>query len=189
VKYIEVELKFSLSDPAALAQRLADLGGQPQGENRQTDVYFNAAHRDFLAEDVVSEWLRLRTEIDGDGRQSHSINFKRWLPLGAVEATHCDEFESAIGNHEAFRRLLEALGFTEMVTVDKTRRQWRLGDVVIAVDIVANLGSFAEFEYVGDAGTVQEATSELHLTVDKIGIQLGERDRRGYPYQVLDRER
>ena len=75
-----------------------------------------------------------------------SINFKRWLPLGAAEATHCDEFESGVDS-EAVRKLLDALGFTQMITVDKIRRQWRLGDVIVAMDIVAGLGSFMEVEY------------------------------------------
>jgi adenylate cyclase class 2 len=189
VKHTEVELKYALPDPQELIGRLAELGAQPMGQGRQVDTYFNASHRDFLAGDVVSEWLRLRSET-GDGQAARdSINFKRWLPLGDADATHCDEFESSLGDSEAVRRLLHALGFTEMVTVDKLRRQWRLGDVIIAVDTVKGLGAFAEFEYAGNGTTVEEATSTLRSVIGEIGLQLGERDRRGYPYQLLHRVR
>ncbi len=57
------------------------------------------------------------------------------------------------------------------------------------MDTVQGLGAFAEFEYAGDVGTVEAATSALHAVINKIGVGLGERDRRGYPYQLLHRER
>ncbi len=189
MKHTEVELKYALPDPQALIRRLADLGAQPIGQSRQIDTYFNAPHRDFLAGDVVSDWLRLRSESTDGQAARDSINFKRWLPVGAADATHCDEFESILGDSEAVRMLLQALGFSTIVTVDKLRRQWRLGNVIIAVDTVEELGAFAEFEYAGNAATVEEATSTLRATIGNIGVELGERDHRGYPYQRLNRER
>jgi adenylate cyclase class 2 len=56
----------------------------PLGEDRQIDTYFNAPHRDFLAGEIASEWLRLRTETSDHTAERTSINFKRWLPLGAA---------------------------------------------------------------------------------------------------------
>jgi adenylate cyclase, class 2 len=184
MKNVEVEFKHTLTDPEKLAARLAELGADSLGRARQTDTYFNAPHKDFLAHDVVSEWLRLRVEPSGA-----SVNFKRWLPVGVVESTHCDEFESLIDDADAVRKILESLDFTEMVVVDKTRTQWRLEDVVVALDEVDGLGSFVEFEYSGDAEIVEVATEHLHAVIAKIGVELGERDRRGYPYLLLGRER
>ena len=189
MKHIEVEVKYSLPDPAALVQRLTELDAAPFGERRQVDTYFNAPGRDFLAADIVSEWLRIRTET-GHGTSARTyVNFKRWLPLGSPEPTHCDEFESAVSDVDAVRKLLEALGCTEMIIVDKTRREWRLGDVIVAVDAVAGLGSFVELEYAGDALTVHDATQALEACLNKIGVGLGTRHRCGYPYMLLDRER
>lgn len=189
MKHIEVEVKYSLPDPAVLVQRLTELDAVPLGEHRQVDTYFNAPGRDFLAAEIVSEWLRIRTET-GHGTPSRtSVNFKRWLPLGSPEPTHCDEFESAVSDVDAVRKLLEALGCTEMIIVDKIRREWRLGDVIVAVDTVASLGSFIELEYAGDALTVDDAAQALEASLDKIGVELGTRHRRGYPHMLLDRER
>lgn len=193
MKNTEVEIKHTLPDPDELRRRLHELDAISLGETRQVDLYFNAPHTDFLAADVVSEWLRLRTETttsDEAGTTGKaSINFKRWHPVGAVKATHCDEYETGVDNAETLHHLLKALGYTEMVTVDKTRAQWRLPEVTVAVDTVANLGSFVEFEYDGDAATVEEATAALRATIDKIGVKLGGRDRRGYPYILLGRKR
>jgi hypothetical protein len=88
MKHVEVEVKYSLPDPETLVRRLAELDAVPLGEDRQVDTYFNAPHRDFLAGEIVSEWLRLRTETGDHTAERNSINFKRWLPLGAAEATH-----------------------------------------------------------------------------------------------------
>jgi adenylate cyclase class 2 len=187
MKHIEVEVKYSLPDPESLIRRLADLDAVPLGQDRQVDTYFNAPHRDFLAGEIVSEWLRLRTETSDRTAERSSINFKRWLPLGAAEATHADEFESGITDREAVRKLLDALGYTEIITVDKIRRQWRLSDVIVAMDTVASLGSFIEVEYAGDAQTVDEAADAVHAAVSEIDVKLGDRDRRGYPYMLLNR--
>ena len=189
MKHIEVEVKYSLPDPAVLVQRLTELDAMPLGEHRQVDTYFNAPDRDFLAAEIVSEWLRIRTETGHGTPVRTSVNFKRWLPPGSPEPTHCDEFESAVSDVDAMRKLLEALGCTEMVTVDKTRCEWRLGDVIVAMDTVAGLGSFVELEYAGDALTVHEATQDLEASISKIGVELGRRHRRGYPHMILGRER
>ena len=83
MKHIEVEVKYALPDPASLIERLAELDAVPLGEDRQVDTYFNAPHRDFLAGEIVSEWLRLRAETGDHSADRASINFKRWLPLDA----------------------------------------------------------------------------------------------------------
>ena len=187
MKHVEVEVKYSLPDPDSLVQRLAELDAVPLGEDRQVDTYFNAPHRDFLAGEIVSEWLRLRTETGTRSAERTSINFKRWLPLGAAQATHADEFESGVTDSEAVRKLLEALGFTEIITVDKIRCQWQLADVIVAMDTVTGLGSYMEIEYAGDAETVDEAARAVEASVNQIDIKLGDQDKRGYPYLLLHR--
>ncbi|MGH3778147.1 MAG: CYTH domain-containing protein [Pseudonocardiaceae bacterium] len=77
MRYIEVEKKYALPDAGALKTRLEELGAKPSPHNRQIDAYYNAPHRDFLAPEAISEWLRIRTEERGS-----SINFKVWHPEG-----------------------------------------------------------------------------------------------------------
>jgi adenylate cyclase class 2 len=90
----------------------------------------------------------------------------------------------------AVRLMLAALDFAEMVTVDKNREEWVLGDaMLVSIDHVVGLGSFVEFEYSGGAESVEDANQELSEQINRIGVQLGERDRRGYPYQLLGRAR
>ncbi|ORT46795.1 class IV adenylate cyclase [Frankia sp. KB5] len=183
MQYIEVEKKFALPEPAALKAALEGLGAKPSAPTRQVDAYYNAPHRDFLAPAAVSEWLRIRTEACGS-----SINFKRWHPIEAVIKTHADEYESKIDDVEAIRRLLEALDFTPLVTVDKTREEWKLPEVEVVFDHVDGAGHFVEFEFKGDAEDVEDATAQLEAFIASLGVTLGEPINRGYPHILLGRE-
>lgn len=183
MKYIEVEKKFALSHPDALKAKLCELGAKPSEPTRQVDVYYNAPHRDFLAPEAISEWLRLRTEERGS-----SINFKRWHPVDALVKTHADEYESRIDDVEAVRRLLEILDFTPLVTVDKTREEWKLPEVEAVFDHVEGAGTFVEFEFKGDAENVPEATARLDEFIAALDVTLGEPVNRGYPHLLLGRE-
>jgi len=184
MKHIEVEQKFHLQNHTELRERLKEAGAKKLlGEEHQIDTYYNAPHRDFLAEPNVSEWLRLREEKGGA-----SITYKRWLPFETRVKTHCDEFESELSDGEAVRKLLEALDFADLIVVDKHREEWLLDDVVIALDTVKDLGSFVEFEYKGDAQTVPEAHHHIEQCIAKLDAKLGD-THTGYPHQLISKHR
>jgi adenylate cyclase class 2 len=183
VRYIEVEKKFALLDPAALKAKLEQLGAKPSEPTRQIDTYYNAPHRDFLAPEAISEWLRIRTEERGS-----SINFKRWHPVDALIKTHADEYETKIENVEAVRRLLEALDFRSLVTVDKTREEYKLPEIEIVFDRVVDAGDFVEFEFKADAANVEDATEQLEQFIASLNVELGEPINCGYPHILLGRE-
>lgn len=183
MQYIEVEKKFALPDPAALKAELAELGAKPSEPTRQIDSYYNASHRDFLAPEAVSEWLRIRTEERGS-----SINFKRWHPLDAVIKTHADEYETKVEDVEAIRRLLEALDFTPLITVDKTREEWKLSEIEVVFDHVVDAGDFVEFEFKCDADNAEDATTRLQEFISSLNVELGDPINRGYPHILLGRE-
>ena len=114
MQYVEVEQKFRLlSPPEELKATLAARGARPGTPSRQVDSYFNAPHRDFLAAENISEWLRVRVEDE-----SASLNFKRWYPLEEKIKTHCDEFETTVADAEAVQRTLAALDFIPLTVVD-----------------------------------------------------------------------
>ncbi|WP_439675813.1 class IV adenylate cyclase [Embleya sp. MST-111070] len=184
MKYTEVEQKYELPAPRSLIDELDALGAERGRATRQIDAYFNAPHKDFLAPDVVSDWLRVRIEDDGRA----SLNFKRWLPLDATVKTHCDEYETSIADPEAVRRTLAALDFTELITVDKTRREWTTDDLAIGIDTVAGAGSYVEFEFKGEADSVEEATRHIDTFIEGLKSTLGDRVHRGYPHILLGRQ-
>lgn len=183
MQYIEIEKKFALPDPATLKAKLVQLGAKISEPTRQVDAYYNAPHKDFLAPEAISEWLRIRIEDRGS-----SINFKRWHPLGALIKTHADEYETKVDDVEAIRRLLEALDFQPLITVDKTREEYRLPEVEVVFDHVAQAGDFVEFEFKADAADVEEATARLVEFIESLDVEFGEPINRGYPHILLGRE-
>lgn len=168
MQYVEVEKKFALPNPEALKAKLDALGAKPSEPTRQIDEYYNASHRDFLAPQAISEWLRIRTESRGA-----SINYKRWHPIDGLVKTHADEYESGVVDVEAVRRLLEAMDFRPLITVDKTREEWVLPDVEVVFDHVVDAGSFVEIEFKGDAASVEDATVRLQEFIDSLNVELG----------------
>lgn len=84
--------------------------------------------------------------------------------------------------------LLEALDFTPLITVDKTREKWQLPEIEIVLDHVIDAGDFVEFEYKGDAENVDDATTRLEEFITSLGVRLGEPIDRGYPHMLLGRE-
>lgn len=183
MKYIEVEQKYQIDDPAALKDALTALEAKPGQVARQVDSYYNAPHRDFLGGEVVSEWLRVRESDHGS-----SVNFKLWH-LDTAN-TYADEYETPVEDPEAIRLILAALDFTPMVTVDKRREEWALpGQVEIAFDTVEGAGTFVEFEFKGEADSPEEASAELDTFIAGLGVELGDRVNRGYPHMLLGRDR
>lgn len=183
MKYIEVEKKYAAPNAAALKAKLEKLGAKPSPQTYQVDAYYNAPHRDFLAPEAISEWLRIRTEQRGS-----SVNFKVWHPIAAITKTHADEYESKVEDPEAIRRIFEALGFTPLVTVDKTREEWKLPNVEVVFDHVKDAGDFVEFEFKGDAENVEDATAQLMSFIESLGVELGDTVNRGYPHILLGRD-
>ncbi|GGL01824.1 class IV adenylate cyclase [Mangrovihabitans endophyticus] len=188
MKYIEIEQKFAVPDAEALRTALAARHAKPGTATRQVDTYYNAPHRDFLAPAAISEWLRIRRQDGGDA----SLNFKRWHPIDADVKTHADEYETPVTDPEAVRLTLEALDFTVIAEVDKTREEWHLdGDVptVVAIDTIDGLGTFAEFEFKGEAESPGDAIDQLTSLIESLKVPLGDRINLGYPHLILGREK
>ncbi|MFD8335645.1 class IV adenylate cyclase [Streptomyces solisilvae] len=180
----EVEQKYQLvGDAQKVRDLLKGVGAEPGEPSHQIDTYYNAPHRDFLAPDVISEWLRVRIE---DG--SASLTFKRCHFIDGI-MSHCDEFETTVADSTAVTHILSALDYTEIAVVDKVREEWTTsdGDIAVAFDEVAGLGAFVEFEFKGAAGSVKTATARLEEFIASLGASLGDRVHAGYPRLALDR--
>lgn len=189
MKYTEVERKFALPDADLLRKKLVERDAKLKAGSptRQVDTYYNAPHRDFLALESISEWLRVR--VEGHGA---SLNFKLWHPIDGVIKTHADEYETTVSDPEAVRRILTALDFTEMVTVDKNREEYVFmndgAPVIVAIDTIEGMGAFVEFEFTGDASGPEDAAAQLDTFIADLDVELGEQINRGYPHMMLGRE-
>ncbi|MBU3965309.1 class IV adenylate cyclase [Patescibacteria group bacterium] len=150
-------------------------------KSSQSDEYFNAPHRDFLAPKFPFEWLSIRKRGD-----KAILNYKHWHPENAEIHTHCDELETEISEPEKLEKIFSALGFKKLVTVEKERETYNYNDEFeIGLDKVKDLGYFIEIETIKDFGSVEKARKKLFEFAAKIGIDASKPDERGYPFSLM----
>lgn len=181
----EVEVKFQVSDAAALERELIALGGRFREPVEQVDRYFAHPCRDFA---VTDEALRLR-RTGGDV----AITWKG-PRLDAMTKTR-REIELAVApgggspTIDEWTGLLEALGFRPVREVAKRRRTaavvWEGAEVEAALDTVAGLGDFLELELQAAADDVPRARGRLESLARRLGC--GPAERRSYLELLLAR--
>lgn len=191
--HTEIEIKVKIAHGEKLMSFLQE-HGTFKFENQQVDEYYSKSgtSEDFLLVDPIKKWLRLRTENGKD-----SINYKNWIYNETGTSNHCEEFESKVESLESVRKILEALGYTNIVTVDKLRRVYDYNDYEISIDSVKNLGDYVEIEYKGkpdlETGEIttsesERITSEMMKFLSELVGEILERDKNGYPYGLLKQE-
>lgn len=186
-KYQEVEAKFFLKNKQQVLDRICQLHLEHNVENeKQKDSYYIPAHRDFLESEIISEWLRIR-----ETEKECTLNYKQWVPIGAKIQNQCNEFETVVGDEFALKKIFELLDFKEIVSVQKVRNSWIFDDVEIIVDEVERLGTFIELEVLHRVEEEQIPVMQEHfyMVLQTVGAEVGERDRRGYPYMLLEKNR
>jgi adenylate cyclase class 2 len=179
----EVEQKFRIADPPALAARLAALGVTLSPPVLQVDTYFRHPARDFAQTD---EAFRVRQIGDDNfvtykGPRIDKLTKTRRelelpLPTGAATA-------------EQYQQLFDALGFTVGGLVRKTRRSGAMlsqgHEVEIAWDEVEGLGAYLELELLAGDARLDDARAAILALAAQLG--LNESERRSYLELVLGR--
>ena len=142
----EVELKFHLADVNRVVERLDAMSACFRDCVKQVDRYFSHPVRNFrktdealrlrqVGDSVQLTWKGPRADTSAKVRQEIELGVMPQGPTGQATVT-------------AWTELLESLGFYQVFEVAKTRLpgrvHWHGSDVEIAIDTVANLGSYAE---------------------------------------------
>lgn len=204
----EVELKVP-ADHDAVREALERLDAEAIGTVEQADVYYDAPQRDFAETD---EALRLRTERDRDAHgaaeeataaetapdrsQTDStagvLTYKG--PLVDEESKTRREVESPVVDAEGIDDVLQAVGFDAAATVEKHRERYRVDDVVVTLDSIADLGEFVEVETEvphgssakGDDEAIAAAREELEGVLELLGLDPADGIRTSYLGLLLD---
>ncbi len=186
----EVELKFQVSDAAAVGRALADLGARFPEPVEQVDRYFAHPCRDFVAND---EALRLRRtghdvaitwkgpRIDAATKTRREIE----LPLALAGGPGPHAAQATI---DSWTALLEAIGFRQVRAVAKRRRpatvSWQGANVEAAIDHVAGLGDYLELELpAASTDELPRARDRIESLARRLGC--GPPERRSY-LELLD---
>jgi adenylate cyclase class 2 len=157
----EIEVKVLDIDRAAIDARLRELGAAARPEERFSAVFFDFPDGRFRG---AGNLLRLRQEGD-----RCLLTHKRRVNEQGAKVR--EETELEVGDFEACRRLLNALGLTETSHVDKFRTSFRLDNASVVIDrYVGDLSYIPEFLEIEAASLeeVQSVASRLGFKPDQL---------------------
>jgi adenylate cyclase class 2 len=164
---IEVERKYRITDKQEIISKLNKLGYIKLKTVHQKDNIYLKNSKSFTdgfkKDDPI---MRIRTI-----GKTHILTYKRSINDDGDSIEH----EMEVNPVNAAIDLLDELGYKIVTNVDKIRTEFKLGNITVAVDEVAKLGSFIEVEILCNKGTeditikrVVEAASNLGLTDQNI---------------------
>lgn len=144
---IEIESKFKLASDITRDNLIAMLKSQfiaPISSKRQIDTVFLLPEQVDAPIVPGSKIMRVRDVLNPEtGELRLSL---MTLKVEGQTKLVSDEYEFAVDDGNAARQMLTALGWQEVVTVDKVRLESKTEDYTICIDEVAKLGLFIELE-------------------------------------------
>jgi len=152
----EVELKIPLSNKKEIEKTLQMLGAIFISEVKQIDYLFNPPDSHFSQ---TSEAFRLRHEVSEDLEKAF-LTYKGSATFSKIGHKIREEYEVEVSNFSTMKNILEHLHFNVELLVEKVRRTYHLGDIVVAVDSLP-FGDFIELE--GEANKSQVLRKKLGL--------------------------
>lgn len=132
----ETEAKFRVADHESLRARLVELGAAEQGQEVQTDIYFDTAEHTLRKSDRA---LRLRC-----AGQTSVLTYKGSQQKGLYKQRQ--EIQTTVADPQAITALLEQLGYTQSMLLEKSRASWTLDRCRVELDALPLLGCFVEIE-------------------------------------------
>jgi adenylate cyclase class 2 len=137
---IEIEAKLKVDSLQEIAEKLDGLGAEFEQEQLQTDCHFDDANGTLQKTDCC---FRLRRQLVKKDERFF-LTYK-----GAKEKSSFkkrQEIEIEVGDGDSVKELLSALGYENVLTIEKKRLTWHLRDCVVALDRLPLIGSFVEIE-------------------------------------------
>lgn len=139
---VEIEAKMKVDSLDQVRAKLQAVGATPDGSAMETNVFFDTEDRSLLAAD---KGLRLRTAQPlPEGTVKHVITFKGPRQHGPLKSR--EEKELLVGDAKDAASLLEILGYKRILSFEKKRESWKLGDCMVELDELPHLGLFVEIE-------------------------------------------
>lgn len=133
---MEREIKFYIQDLPAAAERLKLCGA----ELIRPRILERNLRLDTVGRTLMQTGRMLRLRQDDRVRVTYKANAR--IEDGVIART---EIEFGAEDLEKARRLFEELGYQVMVTYEKYRREFKLGDVMVMLDELP-FGDFMEIE-------------------------------------------
>lgn len=169
---IEIEAKFKLNDELSRDDVMNALGAKLVGavsEKHQIDTVF------LLPEQVDSpivpgsKIMRVRDVLEP--QTGKHITSLMTLKVQQASKLASEEYEFSVEDGDMARRMLAAMGWRNVVTVDKLRLEATLDDYTVCIDEVAGLGLFIELEVLAeDTARIQDIQIAMQECLQELGL-------------------
>jgi len=174
---LEVELKVKIPSLDPVREELVRKKAQSGGKVHEHDIYYNAPHRDFGQTD---EAVRVRYTND------HAVVTYKGPKIKKFGLKAREELNFAVECGRTFETMLDRLGFTKTLEVNKWRETYKLGTASVSLDMVDGLGTFAEIEVMTESET-DNPTALIEKIAKEIGVA-GEPILASYLEMLLDKQ-
>lgn len=175
---IEIEVKALVENPKQIERSIIALGAVPVGIENHADTYYNSPLNDFGKTD---EALRIRAQDD-----RYFLTYKG-PKMDKVSKTR-REHQVEINDTKSMGEILSALGFYPVATLIKKRKNYRIGDFLISLDEVRNLGNFIEIEIsLKNSRNYQEKVESIFKFIEKLDINRDYTIRKSYLEMLLEK--
>ena len=169
---IEIESKFKLASDITRDNLIAILKSQfiaPISSKHQIDTVFLLTEQVDVPIAPGSKIMRVRDVLNPEtGELQRSL---MTLKVEGQTKLVSDEYEFAVDDGNAARQMLTALGWQEIVTVDKVRLESKTKDYTICIDKVAKLGLFIELEILTeDDANTGDIQQQMHTFLKNLNI-------------------
>jgi len=169
---IEIEAKFKLSANITHDKLIAVLESHfvvPISSKHQIDKVFLLPEQVDAPIVPGSKIMRIRDILNPEtGELQRSLIT---LKVEGQAKLVSDEYEFAVDDGNMARQMLTALGWQEVVTVDKVRLESKTEDYTICVDKVTGLGLFIELEVLAeDNANANNIQQQMHSFLKKLNI-------------------
>lgn len=190
----EIEIKIRIEDSSGEKEMielwLKENATFIQEENHY-EWYLNDPDKSFKytnKEGIIDavDYLRIRSNDKGD-----SMTFKHWHrdPNNPNNHTHCDEYEFGITDHKQALLMMKALGYKDILVVEKRRKKFRTNDVEVVIDTVKGLGIFLEVELLEEYDDIPKAHKILKQKLYAMGFRIITEMTRGYVSMLWNKEK
>lgn len=173
---MELEAKFREPEIERVEEDVKRAGFELVGRKHQIDHYYLVGETD---DEGTRHYFRVRED---DHTGEHSIDYHR--VLSELETA---ETELSIDSVDDATEILTLLGHEVECVVDKDRKEYAKGEVLITVDHIEGLGDFVEIEMNGELSEETEQTfADL---IDRFDFDDTNRvTNQGYPELILQHE-
>jgi adenylate cyclase class 2 len=139
---VEIEAKMKVDRLDAVRDRLKELDARFAGDALETNVFFDTEDRALLAGD---RGLRLRTaQALPSNEKTNTVTYKGPRLHGPLKSR--DERELDVADPDDATALFEALGYLRVLSFQKRRQSWEIGNCKVELDELPHLGVFVEIE-------------------------------------------